>query len=157
MLQRILIAGKEAVWVMVTALVLAAGAYALRPGLLQKSGTGADAGNLENLISLEAAADHFNQGTAVFADARSEKDFRAGHIQGALNLDPDLFDDWSIQVFSQIPAESVIITYCAGERCTLSIELAEKLTWLGYEKVFHLKNGWALWQEKGLPVAADPS
>ena len=155
MMQRIVTAGKEAIWVMVTALVLAAGAYALRPGALQKNAADPETGSPDNLISIEAAADHFRQGTAVFADARPEKYFRAGHIQGALNLDPDLFDTWSETVFSQIAAESVIITYCGGERCTLSLDLAEKLTWLGYENVFHLKNGWSRWQESELPIATD--
>ena len=102
------------------------------------------------------AAEHFRQGTAVFADARPQNQFQAGHIQGALNLDPDQFDDWSVEVFSQIPAGATIITYCDGDRCTLSLELLEKLTWLGYEQVLHLKNGWTSWRERGLPVETAP-
>ncbi len=153
MMQRMAVAAKEAIWVMLTALVLAGGAYALRPGVLHKGAgaTGAEADIQDNMISIEAAAEHFRQGTAVFADARPEKHFLAGHIEGALNLDPDLFDAWSEAVFSQIPADAVIITYCDGARCTLSLDLSEKLTWLGYEKVFHLENGWGRWKESGLP------
>ncbi len=152
MMRRIVTAGKEAIWIMLTALVLAAGAYALRPGPAQK-GADAAGGVTHNQISIEAAADYFRQGTAVFADARSDNFFRAGHIKGALNLDPDLFDTWSEAVFSQIPAETAIITYCDGERCALSLHLSEKLAWLGYEKVFQLQGGLRHWQERGLPTA----
>ncbi len=150
--------GKEALWVLLTASVLAVGAYWLWPQRLSM-GTGGDGsadGGPGTEISLEAAAGHYKRGTAVFADARPEGQFRAGHIEGAINLDPDLFDQWSETVFSRIPAEATIITYCDGERCTLSLQLSEKLNWLGYEKVVHLKNGWSLWKARGLPTAAGP-
>jgi 3-mercaptopyruvate sulfurtransferase SseA len=30
--------------------------------------------------------------------------------------------------------------------------LAEKLAWMGYEKIYYLKNGWELWKENQLPT-----
>lgn len=154
MMQRFVIAGRQALWILLTASALAAASHALWPDRLQKGAgaTDTEAGLGENLVTIEAASEHFRQGTAVFADARSDPYYQAGHIEGALNLDPDLFDIWSETVFSRISADSTIITYCDGERCTLSLELAEKLTWLGYENVFHLKNGWSRWSESGMPV-----
>ncbi len=155
---RLLNAGREALWILLLALALAAGAHFMMPDRLQQGmqATGSGDGTRDNLLTIEAAAEHHRQGTAVFADARPDGAFRMGHIQGALNLDPDLFDTWAETVFSQIPAESMIITYCDGERCTLSLDLVEKLTWLGYEKVYHIKNGWHLWQEAGLPIGVGP-
>jgi 3-mercaptopyruvate sulfurtransferase SseA len=35
----------------------------------------------------------------------------------------------------------------------LSQELAEKLTWLGFENVYYLKDGWGLWKERKLPIS----
>jgi len=67
-------------------------------------------------------------------------------------LAPDEFDAWSGDFFSRIPPDQVIITYCEGDRCALSLQLAEKLTWMGYEKVFYIKNGWGVWKENHLPV-----
>jgi 3-mercaptopyruvate sulfurtransferase SseA len=48
-----------------------------------------------------------------------------------------------------------IITYCDGERCPLSRELAEALRVEGVENVRELRNGWTLWQEQGLPTATE--
>jgi 3-mercaptopyruvate sulfurtransferase SseA len=48
-----------------------------------------------------------------------------------------------------------VITYCDGERCTLSRDLAEALRVEGVENVRELRNGWTLWQEHGLPTATE--
>jgi rhodanese-related sulfurtransferase len=149
---------KEATWVTLTALVLAAGAYALRPSPMVPGSGGVPeegtelTGDIVPVIDLASAVDYFTKGAAVFADARSDAAYSAGHIEGALNLDPHQFDVWSEQVFSQIEADAVIITYCDGERCTLGFELAEKLAWLGYENVRYLKDGWSRWTDAQLPV-----
>jgi rhodanese-related sulfurtransferase len=103
-------------------------------------------------IVLHDARAHFENGSALFADARSLAAYRSGHIRGAMHLDPNEFDRWSGGFFSQIPPDRVIITYCEGARCTLSMELAEKLTWMGYEQVYVFKDGWGLWQKNKLPM-----
>jgi rhodanese-related sulfurtransferase len=155
----------EAVWVSILALVLACSAYALRshalpviPPAADAAGTDSTEGDIAS-ISLEEAQRHFEQGTAIFVDARPMPAFAAGHIRGALHLDPQEFDEWSSRVFSEVPADALIISYCDGAQCTLSHELAEKLIWLGYQKVMVIKDGWGRWQSRQLPVdrLADPS
>ena len=87
-------------------------------------------------------------------DARSEADYRAGHIKGAVNI-PDLdFENHIGSFLEKTAADTVLITYCEGDACTLSISLAEKLSLSGFESVFHLKNGWGQWKERGLPIAS---
>lgn len=145
---------KEAISVMLIALSLAGAGYALRPGLMQP-GTGGDA--VENdraftAISLEDARIHFEKNDALFADARSMRAYSEGHIKGAVNLDPNEFDTWSGDFFSRVSPDQKIITYCEGAQCRLSLELAEKLDWMGYENVYYLKNGWGLWKENQLPA-----
>ena len=149
---------KESVWILLTTVVLAAGAYMLRPDLISpdagggsEAGTAFPAGQFQ-AVDLETAVDHFNSGSAIFADARPAMAYQAGHIEGALHLDPYQFDAWADQVFSQIDPDTLIITYCDGERCTLAPALAEKLTWLGYNQVVYLKNGWSSWAAAQLPV-----
>jgi len=138
--------------------MLAGAAHVIRPVDMRSGsgGSGTEAGGGESsaiqVITLEDARRHFERGTALFADARPQSAYRSGHIQGALNMDPNEFDIWSGDFFSMTPPEQVIITYCEGERCTLSLELADKLTWMGYEQVFYLKNGWGQWKEHQLPV-----
>jgi rhodanese-related sulfurtransferase len=143
---------REAVWIIVLSLALACGAYFLRPGAMPREGEPADL--LARAIVFEEAIDHFQNGTAIFADARPLEAFEAGHIKGALHLNPDEFDQWSVQVFSYASAESTLITYCEDSRCLLSLELAEKLTWLGFENVYYLKDGLGGWKERGLPTGS---
>ena len=133
---------------------MAIGAYMLRPDAMPGPLDGPiDDGDLSvKVIALETAIDYFKKGTALFADARPLDAFNAGHIKGALHLDPSEFDQWSEQLFSQASSEVTIIAYCEGVKCQLSRELAEKLTWLGYEKVYSLKDGWGLWKKHGLPT-----
>jgi rhodanese-related sulfurtransferase len=149
---------REAAWVMIVAVVLAGVGYWVRPAVRSAlpDGASADGGSEESspvsVIGLEEARRDFEKGTALFADARSQSAYRAGHIPGAINLDPEGFDDWSGDFFAKVSPDQRIITYCEGERCSLSLELAEKLTWMGYEKVFLLKNGWGKWKAHQLPV-----
>jgi 3-mercaptopyruvate sulfurtransferase SseA len=46
----------------------------------------------------------------------------------------------------------MVITYCDGESCNLSHELAVFLQDMGVEQVRMLFNGWTVWREAGLPV-----
>jgi rhodanese-related sulfurtransferase len=146
---------REAVWITIAAMGMAIGAYMLRPVAMPDSLDGPiDDGDLPaKVITLETAVDHFKKGTALFADARPLDAFNAGHIKGALHLDPSEFDQWSERLFSRASTDVTIIAYCEGVQCQLSRELAEKLTWLGYEKVYSLKDGWGLWKKHGLPRA----
>ncbi len=151
---------KEAAWVVLAATVLAAAAFAFRslliiPGDVAMSTAGAALpGDRVPDMTFADAVDHFNAGTAVFADARSEAAYKAGHIRGAVHLPPQQFEFWSEKVIAQIDANAVIITYCDGERCTLGVELAEKFTWLGYEHVYCLKDGWSRWTAAQMPIEA---
>jgi 3-mercaptopyruvate sulfurtransferase SseA len=106
-------------------------------------------------VSLEEAEPLFFSQQAIFIDARSDADFRAGHIQGALNLPWNEFDIRFQQVMTGISHESTIVTYCDGEACGLSHELAVALLGKGYPNVRVLLNGWTIWQQSGLPTDRD--
>lgn len=145
---------KEVVWVMAIAIFLASVGYAIRPLIMQPE-SGSDVVENDSTfssISLEDARIHFQKSDALFADARPMRAYSAGHIKGAVNLDPNDFESWSGDFFSRVSPDQLIIAYCEGAQCRLSIELAEKLIWLGYENVYYLKNGWGLWKENQLPV-----
>lgn len=148
---------KEAVIVILIALVLSGACYALRPVFQKSKGPGENTVDGEQgpgkitALSFEDARKHFKEGTALFADARSLKAYQTGHIMGAIHLDPNMFDDWSADFFSQVSPDQTIITYCEGVRCSLSVELADQLSMMGYEKVYYLKDGWGLWKREKLP------
>ena len=71
-----------------------------------------------NVISIEEARALFLTNGAVFIDARPAEAYRSGHIQGALNLPPDNFEESLPDIMEQVPPDSLIITYCDGENCT---------------------------------------
>lgn len=147
---------REATWLIVLSLVLACAAYFLRPdtmpGGLPDEGGGSDEW-LAKAIAFEAAVDHFQNGTAIFVDARPLEAFESGHVKGALHLDPSEFERWSNRVFAYASADATIITYCEGPHCQLSRELGEKLMWLGFENVNYLQDGWGMWKAHKLPIA----
>lgn len=149
---------KEAVTIVLVAMVLAGIGYAIRPNIIppgttdQTGRVNVDGDGSIATISLEDARAHFEKGTALFADARPKGVYATGHIKGAINLDPNEFDAWSGDFFSQVPQDRVVIAYCEGVQCQLSVVLAEKLTWMGYEKIYCMKNGWGLWKENQLPT-----
>lgn len=156
MIRRILYEGVLAILI---AVIVAISAYVLRPQSLllllpQESPPAQE--NSDTLafstIELEPAIEMFHNRTALFADARPQTMYLEGHIQGAVNLDPYSFDQWSGDIMERFPTEQNIITYCDGPRCPLSTQLAEKLAWLGFEHVYYLKDGWARWQHAGLPI-----
>jgi len=85
-------------------------------------------------------------------DARSESLYREGHIQGALNIPWQEVDRYFVEVMERLDPEKTIITYCDGETCELSHELALFLQEMGFQSVRVLVNGWTVWKEAGLPV-----
>lgn len=110
----------------------------------------------ENLvISFEEAEIHFFAGDAVFLDARSPELYQEGHIQNARNLPWEGYEQYYDKVMNGIAPDALIITYCDGEGCSLSKDLALLLFDRGYRNVRVLVNGWSLWTEDALPVEMD--
>lgn len=104
-------------------------------------------------ISLQDASRLFTSGQAVFLDARAAEDFAEGHIEGALSLPLFSFTQDFDALKSQMEGRTVI-TYCDGEACELSRDLANQLKAHGLKDVLVLKNGWTLWKNSGLPTAS---
>ncbi|MCK8601866.1 rhodanese-like domain-containing protein [Desulfoferrobacter suflitae] len=108
----------------------------------------------ENLIiSLQEAEAFYYAEAALMLDARSPEEYVAGHIAGARNLPWEQFDARMNEVMQDVGREDLIITYCDGDSCNLSQEVALALMDRGYTNVRVLVNGWTLWQENSLPVA----
>lgn len=104
------------------------------------------------VISLEEAKDSFFSKTAVFLDARPQSEYASGRIQGARSLPLEAFDRYFGPATEDQDLDGLLITYCDGEDCTLSIHVAKKLKEMGFENVRILVNGWSLWKQQGLPL-----
>jgi rhodanese-related sulfurtransferase len=108
-------------------------------------------------IPLEDAATLFTENAAVFLDARTPAEYEQGHIQGAVNLPWNEVDNYFETVIMILDPEAMVITYCDGETCSLSHDLALFLKDLGFTRVKVLVNGWTLWKEHDLPVTTQSS
>jgi rhodanese-related sulfurtransferase len=110
-----------------------------------------DAGNSMAISLDEARRLYLNEG-ALFLDARSPEEYARGHIRCAQNVPWQSFDTYMDRVWGVIPEEAGIVTYCDGEHCSLSEDLARELIAMGYQNVKVLPNGYTRWVEAGLPV-----
>lgn len=103
-------------------------------------------------VTLEEAESLYRQGAAVFIDARHPDQFGKGHIRGALNLPWHAVDDTMAEVVDKMPPHASVITYCEGEACSLSRELALFLRDTGFADTRVLVDGWGVWRRANLPV-----
>jgi 3-mercaptopyruvate sulfurtransferase SseA len=104
------------------------------------------------VIGLEEAQRRFQQDAALFVDARPQSQYAEGHIRGALSLPWQAVDRYFMETAERLEGAAMIITYCDGESCDLSHELALFLKEMGFENVRVLVNGWSVWQQAGLPL-----
>lgn len=153
---------RQAIW-QVPAITLAAGILALfintlRPDSLPLIGDWSIVARLTTAtgvrldLSLPEAEKLFRGKAAVFLDARSANDYARGHIQGARSLPWQEVDQFFVDVAENLELETPIVTYCDGEACKLSHDLAVYLKNMGFMNVRVLVNGWSVWQAAGLPV-----
>lgn len=103
-------------------------------------------------VSIEEAEKLFFTHAAVFVDARSAEDYARGRIKGARNLPWQNVDIDFINVTADLALDVPIVTYCDGETCELSHDLALFLRDAGFLNAQVLVNGWTLWQQAGLPT-----
>jgi rhodanese-related sulfurtransferase len=103
-------------------------------------------------MGLEEAWSVFREGKAVFVDARSEEDYQAGHVPGALLLNQDLFEANVSSLMDLVPPDTLIVTYCSGEGCGSSREVADLLLGAGFTNVKVFYGGWEIWKRAGYPA-----
>ena len=103
------------------------------------------------LVNLEFSKYHFDAGSAVFIDARDPEDYESGHIQNAINIPYDYYEDYE-DVINGLDDAGIYIIYCSGEECSLSIDLADYLyTEQLIDKLLIFEGGWPQWRDAGYP------
>ena len=85
---------------------------------------------------------------AVVLDVRTPKEFAAGHMAGATNI------DWNAADFAgkvaALDKSKVYLVHCAaGGR---SAKAAAKMNTMDFSKVYNLEGGFNAWQKAGKPV-----
>ncbi len=144
--------------IILTAGILAFSANALRPDSLPLIGDWSIDARMTTVtgerldIPLQEAEKLFRNQAVIFLDARSADDYARGHIKGARSLPWQEVDRSFMEVTQDLESETAIITYCDGETCNLSHDLALFLKNMGFMNVRVLINGWTVWHESRLPV-----
>ncbi|MDY0221931.1 MAG: rhodanese-like domain-containing protein [Desulfobacterium sp.] len=89
-----------------------------------------------------------DKGEYLFVDCRTEKEFKMGHVPGAMNIPRGLLE---FRVNSKIEDKNAkIIMYCktGGRSCLATCTLCR----MGYKNVSSLDRGWQGWEKAGYPI-----
>jgi rhodanese-related sulfurtransferase len=105
-----------------------------------------------DFVSFQQAREWWEDGTALFLDAREPNDFMVGHIANSFNLPAQSFERHFGEIAPMLTPESRIVVYCDGIECELSHRVKESLEAMGYKNAQVLFNGWTVWREAGLPT-----
>lgn len=101
-------------------------------------------------ISLEQAKEFYDKGTP-FVDARGGEYFHEGHIKGA--IPSDNFMEMIFTLDSLLGDRTApVVTYCDGNECGSSEELAYDLQASGFTKIYVFIGGWSDWSNANYPV-----
>lgn len=86
--------------------------------------------------------------TALIVDVRTPREFAAGHLEGAINID-FLGPDFASRV-SELPKDKPLLVHCqVGGRSRESLPAFAKA---GLTNVHHMDGGFRAWSGGGLPV-----
>jgi rhodanese-related sulfurtransferase len=87
-----------------------------------------------------------------FIDARMPDDYAAGHIKGAYNIPFD-GDESYRDILNSFSKDEILVVYCEGTDCDLSIYLSNEIFEKGFKRVYVFFGGWNEWVEKNYPVS----
>ena len=104
----------------------------------------AHAGNFIPKIS-ERKVQKLLDSDTVFIDARFARDYKAGHLKGALSIPVDGNDVERQEATADIPKDSRIVMYCQSSRCKYAEIVAIKLKDDGFSNISVFKGGWVEW------------
>lgn len=132
---------------MISAIFAFHGSLALAQGMSAKDLVD-EAKKSITIISAGEAKALFDKGGIAFLDCREPKEYRSGHIPGAINIPRGLLE---FQIESKIPDKNAtVVMYCkSGGRASLGCCSIGKM---GYTNVKNLDGGWQAWTKAGYPV-----
>jgi rhodanese-related sulfurtransferase len=106
-------------------------------------------------INIEEAKRMYDLGMQFF-DARVQEEYDAGHIKGAVVLDPT--DDAIVsakskpEVLKKFDPRLPVVIYCSGGDCDSSQLIGIVLRRFGFSNVNVFEEGFPTWDKKGYPV-----
>ena len=100
-------------------------------------------------VSVEEAAEMYENDNTVVVDVRRPDEYEAGHVKGSLHVP---VDDVLARI-EAIPTAKKLLFICAqGVRSGLACEMAAAMG-LDTESLYNIEEGTAAWIEKGKPAS----
>ena len=99
-------------------------------------------------VSVSEAKGLLDKGGYIFLDCRTSKEFKMGHIPGAMNIPRGLLE---FKISKKIPDKNAKIgMYCksGGRGCLATCTLCR----MGYKNVKNMGGGWKAWEKAGYPI-----
>ena len=99
-------------------------------------------------VTVSEAKGLLDKGGYIFLDCREPKEYKMGHIPGALNIPRGLLE---FKIVNKVADKSSpIVMYCksGGRGCLAACTLCR----MGYENVMNMDGGWLAWEKAGYPV-----
>jgi rhodanese-related sulfurtransferase len=93
---------------------------------------------------------------ALYIDGREEVEYKAGHIKNAINIPFEGFNkktkEEKLEILKNYNKDGIIVCYCKGGDCEVSIDLAYDIAKLGFNSLNIYLGGYKEWEEAGYPV-----
>ena len=99
-------------------------------------------------VSVSESKTLLDNGDYLFLDCREPKEFKMGHIPGAVNIPRGLLE---FKISKKVPDKNTkIVMYCksGGRGCLATCTLCR----MGYKNVKNMDGGWLAWEKAGYPV-----
>lgn len=92
-------------------------------------------------------ASRLEGGAVTVLDVRPRAEYEAGHIPGAVSVDPErLYEE-----VRRVPRDAEVVAYCRGSYCAFATEAVRALRADGV-RAGRLEGGFPEWRRSGLPV-----
>lgn len=92
----------------------------------------------------------------LFIDGRKREEYEKGHIKGAINIPYDEFMKLTVdqrkEMMRKYNKNGVIVCYCDGGGCDVSIDLGYEIAKIGFNSVNIYLGGYSEWKSKGYPI-----
>ena len=108
----------------------------------------AECGKNLNKLSMDEVKTKLGQGGLILLDCRTEKEFKKGHLPGALNVPRGKVEFLIEKKVNNYDTPLVVYCKSGGRACLTSCTLAD----MGYTNVSSMKDGFSAWTKAGNPV-----
>jgi rhodanese-related sulfurtransferase len=103
-------------------------------------------------LNLAQAYQIWQEKRALFVDARKAEEYQELHVQGAVNVAPETWEELSASELMKMDRMRELVVYCSQESCDDALKLAKKLRAAGFTRVMAFTGGFRAWDEAGYPA-----